>query len=76
MPKLPSVSLTDIEADLFQIEQSLTKIECPHVRYWITQFVDLVAEGIIAVDDRATALSAAFTAKQGASLRADKCPGL
>ena len=69
MPKHQIASHADIESDLSHIEGSLLKIENPQIRYWLAQFVDLVAEGVVAVDVRATVLSAAHTAKRRAKLR-------
>jgi 2-methylcitrate dehydratase PrpD len=60
MPIVDSPS--DMEADISQIEAALRRIECPHVRYWIAQFVDLLADGVAAADSRATTLAAKHAA--------------
>ena len=74
MRKGPVVSLCDIEVDLSQIEQALMKIESPHMRYWIAQFVDLIAEGTIAANRRATVASEEFVVKRRAKLRSQRKP--
>ena len=63
---------TDVQADLQQIEQSLVKIKYAYVRYWITQFVDLIAVGIVTADARAAALSSELAAPQQAKPRVTK----
>jgi len=49
---------------------ALLKIENPHMRYLVAQFVDLVAEGVIALNGRAPSI-AEFGRKQPRKSRTD-----
>lgn len=57
MPKNTLVPRCDVAVDVTHIEQALLKIDSPHMRYWVAQFVDLVAEGVAAMDGRAASVS-------------------
>ena len=63
MPKNTLVPRCDVAADVTHIQQALLKIENPHMRYLVAQFVDLVAEGVIALNGRAPSI-AEFGRKQ------------
>jgi hypothetical protein len=66
MPRTAGAPHRDIDVDLTQIKRSLMKIESPQMRYWIAQFVDLIAEGLIAADRRAmSALDNVGTVRRG-----------
>jgi hypothetical protein len=66
MPRTAGAPHCDTDVDLTQIKRSLMKIESPQMRYWITQFVDLIAEGLIAADRRAMpALDNVGTVRRG-----------
>jgi hypothetical protein len=69
MPKLPIVSREDIESDLKSIEQSFCRIENPQIRYWLALLADLVAEGVVAVDARASKLALSATEKRKTSIQ-------
>ena len=57
MPKSTLVPSCDVAVDVTHIEQALLKIESPHMRYMVAQFIDLVAEGVIALNGRADSMS-------------------
>ena len=57
MPKNTVVPRCDVAVDVTHIEQALLKIESPQMRYLVAQFVDLVAEGVIALNGRAAPMS-------------------
>ena len=59
-----SASYVDISDDLAHIEKSLLRIKDPHVRYLIAQCVDVIAEGLVALDQRASDRAQKFTAAQ------------
>ena len=57
MPKNTLVPRCDVAVDVTHIEQALLKIESPQMRYLVAQFVDLVAEGVSALNGRADSMS-------------------
>lgn len=57
-----SASYADITDDLAHIEKSLLRVKDPHVRYLIAQCVDVIAEGLVAMDQRASERAQEFAA--------------
>ena len=62
------VSTSTIQEDLVQIERALKRIPSHQMRYWIAQFIELLADGVASANARATALSEKHSAERKSAI--------